>query len=195
MKIIHSIYKLSYFILYEIWNIIILKCKSIKYGSNLKINGRLMVHGNGKINIGNNVTINSLARFNPTSGFDKTHLSAMNNAAIYIGNNCGISHANITAFKQINIDDDVMIGSGVKIWDTDFHSITYEYRMEIPDTHIVSKPIHIKKGAFIGACSIILKGVTVGEKSIVGAGSVVTKDIPDGEIWAGNPAQFIRTCE
>ena len=40
-----------------------------------------------------------------------------------------------------------------------------------------------------------LKGVTIGKGSVVGAGSVVTRDVPDGEIWAGNPAQFIRCVE
>ena len=50
----------------------------------------------------------------------------------------------------------------------------------------------IKDHAFIGAHSLILKGVTIGKYSVVGAGSVVTKSIPDGEIWAGNPAHFIR---
>ena len=58
-----------------------------------------------------------------------------------------------------------------------------------------TSPVIIKDGAFIGAHSIILKGVIIGEKSIVGAGSVVTKSIPDGEIWAGNPAKFIRKIE
>ncbi|MEI3417887.1 MAG: DapH/DapD/GlmU-related protein [Blautia sp.] len=53
-------------------------------------------------------------------------------------------------------------------------------------------PVVIKNGVFIGANSIILKGVTIGEKAIIGAGSVVTRSIPDGEIWAGNPARFIR---
>lgn len=47
----------------------------------------------------------------------------------------------------------------------------------------------------MGAHTIILKGVTVGAKSIIGAGSVVTKSIPDGEIWAGNPAHFIRKID
>ena len=56
-------------------------------------------------------------------------------------------------------------------------------------------PVVIKDGAFIGAHCIILKGVSIGEKSVVGAGSVVTKSIPDGEIWAGNPAKFIRRIE
>ena len=51
-----------------------------------------------------------------------------------------------------------------------------------------SKPIFIKKNAWIGMRSIILKGVTVGEGSIVAAGSVVTKDVPDYTLVAGNPA-------
>lgn len=47
----------------------------------------------------------------------------------------------------------------------------------------------------IGACSIVLKGVTIGKNSVVGAGSVVTKSIPDNEVWAGNPAKFIRKVD
>ena len=50
----------------------------------------------------------------------------------------------------------------------------------------------IGEDVFIGAHSIILKGVTIGARSIVGAGSVVTKDIPADEVWAGNPAKCIR---
>ena len=52
--------------------------------------------------------------------------------------------------------------------------------------------VRIKKNAFIGTGTIITKPVTIGERSIVGAGSVVTKNIPDDEVWAGNPAKFIR---
>lgn len=55
--------------------------------------------------------------------------------------------------------------------------------------------IHIKKGAYIGCNTIICKPVTIGEGAIVGAGSIVTKDIPDNEVWAGNPARFIRKIE
>ncbi len=46
---------------------------------------------------------------------------------------------------------------------------------------------------FIGAHSIILPGLTIGDGSIVGAGSVVTEDVPPGVIVAGNPARVIRT--
>lgn len=52
--------------------------------------------------------------------------------------------------------------------------------------------VRIKEGAFIGISTIILKPVTIGKNAIIGAGSVVTKDIPDNEVWAGNPAKFIK---
>ncbi|WP_375291704.1 acyltransferase [Qipengyuania sp.] len=50
----------------------------------------------------------------------------------------------------------------------------------------------IGKDCFIGAHSIILPGVTVGDGSIVAAGSVVNRDVPPGCIVAGNPAKVIR---
>ena len=81
------------------------------------------------------------------------------------------------------------------ICDSDFHSISFLERMETPDTHIKSEPVVIQEGAFIGARSIILKGVTVGKHAVVGAGSVVTRNIPENEIWAGNPAVFIRRLQ
>jgi acetyltransferase-like isoleucine patch superfamily enzyme len=46
---------------------------------------------------------------------------------------------------------------------------------------------------FIGAHSIILPGLTIGDGSIVGAGSVVTEDVPPGVIVAGGPAKIIRS--
>lgn len=55
--------------------------------------------------------------------------------------------------------------------------------------------ILIKENAFIGCNVIICNAVTIGRNSVVGAGSIVTKDIPDNEVWAGNPARFIRKLE
>ena len=60
-------------------------------------------------------------------------------------------------------------------------------------TETVSKgPIHIGHDVWIGANSVILSGISIGNGAIVGAGSVVTKDIPDFAIVAGNPAKVIR---
>lgn len=50
----------------------------------------------------------------------------------------------------------------------------------------------IGKHCFIGARSVILPGITIGDHSIVGTGSIVTKDVPPHSIVAGNPAKIIR---
>lgn len=52
--------------------------------------------------------------------------------------------------------------------------------------------VYIGDDTFIGTGTIISKDVRIGKICIIGAGSVVTKDIPDNEIWAGNPAKFIK---
>lgn len=52
--------------------------------------------------------------------------------------------------------------------------------------------VHLKEGVFLGAGVLVCSPITIGKWSIVGAGSVVTKNIPDYEIWAGNPAKFIK---
>lgn len=52
--------------------------------------------------------------------------------------------------------------------------------------------VHIEDDVFIGLNVIICNSVTIGKGSIIGAGSVVTKDIPPYQVWAGNPARFIK---
>ncbi len=52
--------------------------------------------------------------------------------------------------------------------------------------------VKIGDNVFIGAGSIILPGVIIGDNVIIGAGSIVTHSIPDGEVWCGNPAHFIK---
>lgn len=94
----------------------------------------------------------------------------------------------------MTIGKNVNIGSGCMIYDNDFHSLDYNERIH-GDKNINVAPIVIEDGAFIGAHSIILKGVTIGLHSVVGAGSVVTKSIPADEIWGGNPARFIKKLE
>ncbi len=161
------------------------------------INGRLMLFSgkNAKISFGSHVKINSGIRFNPIGGDSLAIIYAMPGATISIGSNCGISNSAIVARQSVVIEDDVLIGGGCKIYDNDFHSIRFEERSQKPDPGIVSKPVVIRQGAFIGAHSIILKGVTVGRHSVIGAGSVVVCDVPDNEVWAGNPAVFVKKAD
>ena len=61
--------------------------------------------------------------------------------------------------------------------------------------HIRGLYLHTRIGKFcqIGARSLVMPGITIGDHSVVGAGSVVTKDVPPNSIAVGNPAKVIRT--
>lgn len=146
----------------------------------------------GSINLGNNVTIMSGKKYNIIGNDFRTVFRTLRNGKIELGSNVGISNSTIVSAETVIIEDNVMIGGNCQIFDTDFHPIAYLDRLEHDAEGGKSKPIRIKEGAFIGANSMILKGVTIGRRSVIGAGSVVAKDVPDGEIWAGNPAVCIR---
>lgn len=154
------------------------------------VSGFIFIRGRGKIIIGRNVMLISGRKSNPLGGETKLCLVVSKGATLKIGNNCGISNSVLISTKSITIEDNVLIGNGCKIYDTDFHPILPEDRLakKVPK----SSPILIKSNAFIGAHTIILKGVTIGKNAVIGAGSVITKDVPDNEVWAGNPAKFIK---
>lgn len=187
----HILTKVNY-IKYDVINKIKFFIYNVKIRDNVKINGIIFIYGRGKIMLGNNITINSNIKFNPIGGQSGTIFNTYTEGKISIGSNVGMSNITICSMNSITIEKDVMIGGNVKIYDTDFHSLNRNCRLSKVDTDISSKPVLIKEGAFIGGHSIILKGVTIGKNSIIGAGSVVTKDIPDNQIWAGNPVKFIR---
>lgn len=54
------------------------------------------------------------------------------------------------------------------------------------------KPVNIEHDVWIGQYSMIKQGVSIGTGAVIGMGSIVTKDVPPYEIWAGNPAKFIK---
>lgn len=154
----------------------------------------IMVARGGKCKIGKNFSMNNGIKGNPIGCYHKCTIFVDREAVLTIGDNVGISQTALICTKKITIEDYVKIGGGVCIYDTDFHSLNPDIRKSTEDLkHRKQKEVLIKENAFIGAHSIILKGVTIGKNSIVGAGSVVTKSIPDNEIWAGNPAKFIKT--
>ena len=101
---------------------------------------------------------------------------------VFINSNCLAM-----ARGGIIIEDDVMIAGNVQLLSNNHD----EYERQI----ITCEEIRIKKGAWIGAGSSILPGVTVGEYAIVGAGAIVTKDVPDYCVVIGAPAKVIKTLD
>ena len=145
------------------------------------------------MSIGKNFAMNNGISHNPIGMPQPCTFFVNRGCSITIGNNVGISQTALIAHADITIGDNVKIGGGTCVYTSDFHSLNSELRRTGEDLkNRKSAPVTIEHDAFIGARCIILKGVTIGENSIVGAGSVVTKSIPANEIWAGNPAKFIR---
>lgn len=177
-----------------VYNKISLSCRGAVCGKGLRIKGRLLLQGRGKIEIGEDVTIYSRYTVNPIGG-NRTVFQVMGGASLKIGNRVGMSHVIISAHDRVEIEDEVLLGAGCKIFDTDFHPLDYQARVQGEDKAVRTAPVLVKRGAFVGADVLVLKGVTIGERSVIGAGAVVTKNIPDGEVWAGNPARYIRKSE
>ncbi|TDO19024.1 acyltransferase [Pedobacter duraquae] len=148
----------------------------------------------GIFRIGENFKMNNGKNKNPIGRQQTCVFVVSSGATLIIGNNVGVSSVAIVCHNRIVIGNNVKLGGNVAIYDTDFHSLDARFRRDsIQDKkNTVTKEVIIHDDVFIGAHSTILKGVTIGKNSIIGACSVVAKSIPENEIWAGNPARFIK---
>lgn len=105
----------------------------------------------------------------------------------YINRNC-----NIIAMDEIVIEGGVTIGPNVCIYDHDHNMAYIKDKTAAP---YVTAPVKIGKNAWIGANSVILKGVTVGDGAVIAAGAVVSKDVPEKTIMGGVPAKEIAKLD
>lgn len=90
----------------------------------------------------------------------------------------------VVCHDSVTIGEYCKVAYDVVIMDTDEHPV--------PGSARLTAPVVIEDGAWLGARTIVLKGVTVGAGAIVGAGSIVTRDIPPRAIAAGQPAKVLR---
>lgn len=178
----------------RVYNLLQFKYYKVKVGEAVKVNGRIRFAGTkGNIEFGDQVIINSGNYDIPIGYPQKCAFWCIDGGKITIGDHSGLSNCSICSMSHVHIGDHVLLGGGVKIYDTDFHSLDYLTRRNIEgDNNRKTKPIIINKDVFVGAGSIILKGTEIGERSVIGAGSVVSGKIPADQVWAGNPARFIR---
>ncbi|WP_074241027.1 DapH/DapD/GlmU-related protein [Chitinophaga niabensis] len=107
---------------------------------------------------------------------------------IHIGKNVFINfNCTFLALGGIIIEDDVLIGPGVKIL-SEGHPLSPVERQSL-----IPGKVHIKQNAWIGAGATILPAITIGENAVVAAGAVVAKDVPANTVVAGIPAKAIKS--
>lgn len=129
----------------------------------------------------------SIGRFLMTDG--PLYLKADGSSNILIGDNCYFNHnCSITSLDEIIIGNNCMFGNNVVIIDHN-HIITNK---EIFGKKFEKSKVKIGNNVWIGANSVILPGVNIGDGAVVAAGAVVTKDIDAKEIWGGVPAKKIK---
>lgn len=107
---------------------------------------------------------------------------------VWIGEN-----AVLDASGGLEIGDHTSIGLSVFLWShtSQLTNLTLENYSGSP--LIERKTTRIGKGVFIAGPSVVLSGVSIGDKVIVAPLSVVNKDIPDYSVVSGNPARIIKT--
>jgi acetyltransferase-like isoleucine patch superfamily enzyme len=163
----------------------------IKVGENTKITGRIEKRDPGSIVV---IGKNCLIEGHLVTEIASSRIDIADN--VFVGGG-----STFECVEHISIGEDVMVSYQCLLMDSDNHSTSYSKRKNDLSNFqnkkhdwgkAKSAPIKLEKGSWIGARSIITKGVTIGEGSVVGAGSVVTKSVPAWTIVAGNPAKVIR---
>jgi len=148
------------------------------------------------VKLGENVKIHAYVNLYGCSIGDSTKIGAFVEIqkGAKIGKKCKISSHTFIC-EGVTVQDNVFIGHNVTFINDKYpKAINPDGVLKNDEDWSVVDTI-IEEGVSIGSSATIMCGVIIGTGSIVGAGSVVLKNIPTGEIWAGNPAKFIRKVE
>jgi acetyltransferase-like isoleucine patch superfamily enzyme len=138
--------------------------------------GRVIIRNRKSIFCGKNITIANNVMISPL--------------ALLIGDNVWIGF-NCVLMGKVEIGNNVMIGPNVTIAGANhgFADVNIPMRQQ----PLTVKGIKIGNDIWIGANSVIVDGVNIGDGAVVAAGSIVTKDIEAYCIVGGNPARYIKT--
>jgi acetyltransferase-like isoleucine patch superfamily enzyme len=140
--------------------------------------GRIWVYGSRHVRIGENVLL-----------YPGVHLETQGDARIELGDEVVISRgAHVVAMAGVTIGKGTLIGEYTSIRDA--NHVRHPDR-RIRESGYSAKPITIGREVWIGRGVTVLGGVTIGDKATIGANAVVTRDIPEGVVVVGIPAEAI----
>jgi maltose O-acetyltransferase len=144
--------------------------------------------------VGNKLKVPLLKKLFKHIGLDSnvsTNVKLLDPQKISIGNRVGIARDVVLDGRgELEIGDDTIVGFESIILTSTHNS----NRIDLPirEQGFFFSKINIGNNVWIGARSIILPEVTIGEGAIIGANAVVSKDVKDYTIVAGVPAKLIK---
>lgn len=179
---------------------------NLKIGNNCRLeeNSTLLLNSNNSLIIGSGFKLGAGARMYVQSNWQfGNDVKIETYCAIFarepnsfgqlkIGNGSHIGdHTIIDLVNDVTLGDEVALGPNCTLYTHDHDYGNNE--VAAWKGGLVSKPIMIEDGAWVGSGVTILPGVTIGKRAIVAAGSVVTRNIGAETIWGGIPAKLIKT--
>ncbi|MBW7965125.1 acyltransferase [Bradyrhizobium sp. BR 10261] len=151
--------------------------RRLQLGPGIVFKGRLVLGRGVRVSIGANCRIGK-------------RVLITGHGQVTVGKDTLLNGCWIGCAQKVDIGSSCLI-SDCDIVDTDFHNLPPRLR-HAPAVARAVAPVHIGDNVWVGARSIVLKGVTIGDHSVVGAGSVVREDVPPRVVVAGNPAAVVR---
>jgi acetyltransferase-like isoleucine patch superfamily enzyme len=159
-----------------------LTSRRLRAGKNLRIFGKLHLHGPGQVVLGDNVTISMIV----------TPWTYSPEAIIEVGGHTFLNGTRFGCQRRISVGP-YSILADCRIMDTNFHSISMN--RHDPSAPVKVSPIEIAENVWVAAQAGILPGTTIGANSVVGFGAVCSGAYPANAIIAGNPAKVIGTVQ
>ena len=173
--------------------------KGVVVGHNVTVENYVLLKSN--VRIGDRVIVGEYSMVHSGSQIGagtKIGTYAKVGRNVVIGENC-----QFTSFCEIRDDcklgNNVLMGSrGTLSASTNVEdNVIMKYSFVVTDTPVIGKEKDkivgtLRRGSRFGANVTILPGVNIGENSEIGACSQVRHDVPDNEVWYGNPARFFK---
>ena len=148
--------------------------------------GRIEIGKDAKLGKGFKTVATKMGRIKIGKSFETKRMAYLSaqEGQLSIGDSVFLNqNVSITCLLSISIGNEVLIANNVVIVDHNHNLVTGSYDVA---------PVKIGNKVWIGANSVILKGVTIGNNSIVAAGSVVRSNVPENSVVAGVPAKVVK---
>ncbi|MFT4771999.1 MAG: acetyltransferase-like isoleucine patch superfamily enzyme [Cryomorphaceae bacterium] len=153
-------------------------------GENVLISNKCSIYNPHLISVGNNVRIDDFAVISPS------------NESFEIGNFVHIAtHCSLIGRASIKMKDFSGLSGRVSIYSSsDDYSGEFMTNPTVPEeySNVISKPVQLGKHVIVGAGTVILPGVSIGDGSAISALALVNRDIPAGVISGGTPCRTIK---